>query len=141
MAISRRKFINAGTLVALAAAIPLKATAKILNGVGSLGAAPTLSDRVSYLDMNMFSSCLQTDFYLNRGAAGAATVKLTEVHDWRTDNSGKECFSLMFRGSETTRLAQDTYQVEHGALGKFEMLLVPVGKRSGRYEAVFNRSV
>jgi hypothetical protein len=146
MAISRRRFLKAGTLVALSAAVPLKAAAEVLDHPPSLSglAGPTLNtvDAVSNLDMQAFSRHLRTDFLLSHARAGRAKVKLIEVHDWRsnaTTKTGRECFSLIFRGSESAGLRQNTYAVEHDALGKFEMLLVPIGNKQGHYEAVFNR--
>lgn len=146
MAISRRKFLKAGTLIGLSAAVPLKAAAEVLDHPASLSgfAGPTLNsvDAVSNLDMQAFSRHLRTDFSLNHARAGRAKVKLIEVHDWRpkgTNKTGRECFSLIFRGSESAGLRQNTYSVEHDALGKFEMLLVPIGNKQGYYEAVFNR--
>lgn len=146
MAISRRKFLKAGTLVALSAAVPLKAAAEVLEHPPSLsgfdGRTLTTVDAGSKLDMLTFSGCLRTDFWLSHARAGRAKVKLVEVHDWRsnaTTRTDRECFSLIFRGSESAGLRQDTYAVEHDALGKFEMLVVPIGNKQGHYEAVFNR--
>jgi hypothetical protein len=146
MAISRRKFIKAGGIVALSAAVPLEAAAKVLDSSPrqrDLG-NPTRHglDAVSSLDMQAFSRQLQTSFLLSHPSAGVASVKLVKVHEWRPNTApknGRECFSLMFRGSESVGLRQNTYTVEHDALGKFEMLLVPIGNKQGYYEALFNR--
>lgn len=53
----------------------------------------------------------------------------------------QEGFTLTFRGPTRPPLPQRTYNLEHGTIGKLEMMfLVPVGEdENGRYyEAVFN---
>lgn len=56
----------------------------------------------------------------------------------------KEPFSLLFAGPPRPVLPQAIYPLEHPALGRLELFLVPIGpdprgKRSGmRYEAAFN---
>ena len=146
MAISRRKFLKAGTLVALSVGLPLEAAAEVLNPPhslsGSIDALVNPVNGVSHLDMQAFSRCLRTNFSLSHANARSVTVKLVEVHDWLQNaatKTGRECFSLMFRGTDLARLQQNTYRVEHDSLGKFEMLLVPIGGKRVHYEAVFNR--
>ena len=53
--------------------------------------------------------------------------------------AGRECFVLKFRGSEPLR--QHTYRIEHEALGRFDLFLVPAGKtkKGVYYQAVINR--
>lgn len=53
--------------------------------------------------------------------------------------AGRECFVLTFRGTESLR--QQTYRIEHEALGRIDLFLVPAGKnRKGvYYQAVINR--
>jgi hypothetical protein len=53
---------------------------------------------------------------------------------------GREPFSLVFRGPGEPTLAQQIYPLDHEALGRFEIFLVPIGPdEQGRcYEAVFN---
>jgi hypothetical protein len=55
------------------------------------------------------------------------------------DGPRRAPFSLLFHGPPTPILPQRIYQVEHGAIGAFELFLVPLGPdRAGmRYEAVF----
>jgi hypothetical protein len=75
-------------------------------------------------------------------------LELVEVKDLRTAAvkqsaamNGRECFSTVFKGSTQTPLKQDTYVFEHQSLGRFQILLVPVGqsKQGLSYEAIFNR--
>jgi hypothetical protein len=71
-------------------------------------------------------------------------VKLVEVYDLTSKSLtpiAKECFGVVFRGPRTALLQQETYTVEHGSLGKFDMLVVPItSRKEGQYyEAIFNR--
>jgi len=52
-----------------------------------------------------------------------------------------ECFSLLFHGPVSPRLAQQIYSVEHDKLGSFPLFLTAIaGDAEGiSYEAVFNR--
>jgi hypothetical protein len=53
-----------------------------------------------------------------------------------------ECFSLVFHTSDRPPLEQNTYRVEHPALGEFALFLVPIdpGEHGGQQlEAVINR--
>lgn len=138
MATSRRKFLQTGSLVALAAGLPLKGSAMSFGGGSSL-LNFTGTNPGSLLDMSTFKRSLQTNFLLTSGLK-SATVKLVEVRDYRkgrAKSSDKECFSLLFTASKNVNLHQDTYAVKHDALGEFKMLVVPVG--GTYYEAVFNR--
>jgi hypothetical protein len=49
-------------------------------------------------------------------------------------------FSLVFRGPLSPVMPQRTYPLEHPALGRLEIFLVPIGPDASgmRYEAVFN---
>lgn len=142
MATSRRKFLQTGSLVALAAGLPLKGDGMSFAGENSLFNFAGNAGRTGsglLLDMATFQRTLQTNFLLTSGLK-SATVKLVQVSDYRkgrAKNSNKECFSLLFTASKNVNLRQDTYKVKHDALGEFSMLVVPVG--GIYYEAVFNR--
>jgi hypothetical protein len=64
-----------------------------------------------------------------------ARLRLVEV-------SGREAaFALRFDGGGAPRLAQDVHTVRHPAIGRADLLLVPVGRgvRTQEYEIVINR--
>jgi hypothetical protein len=145
MSLSRRKFLRAGTLVAVSAAFPLKtlvaATAErpssLIPNRGHLGAG-------SFLNQERFSRCLNTKFTFYSKDRQAVSVKLVEVYDLTSKSvtpTAKECFGVVFRGPRTAPLRQETYTVEHESLGKFDMLVVPItSRKEGQYyEAIFNR--
>lgn len=145
MSISRRKFLQAGTIVAISAGIPIKvlasgsasANSKIFPG---LAASITRSS----MDSETFSRYVNTQFTLRRGQT-EAKFTLLEVRHWTSCGSkrspdGKECFSLIFeKDAGHERLPQDTYTAVHSALGEFPLFVVPAGKSQKKYEALFNR--
>jgi hypothetical protein len=154
MSLSRRRFLRAGTLVALAASVPLKELfAETLSQPGAKRGAslPVRSypDAFTRLNRETFARYVNTTFSLNHGDT-RAVVKLIEVNDYTPEamkrsakTTGRECFAALFLGSSNEHLRQETYAVAHKSLGSFDLLLVPVGKsKQGLYyEAVFNRLV
>jgi hypothetical protein len=144
MSISRRKFLKAGTIVAIAAGIPLNvlasgtasADSSFFPGFGSLPLP-------SSMDSELFSRYLNTQFTLRRGQT-ETKFKLVEVRHWTARGAkkpadGKECFSLIFENAGPEQLTQDTYTVAHSSLGEFPLFLVPAAKTAKKYEALFNR--
>jgi uncharacterized protein DUF6916 len=69
-------------------------------------------------------------FALRLAAAAPMTLAPTD---------GPAPFSILFRGPETPILPQRSYPIEHPALGRFDVFLVPLGAddRGARYEAAF----
>ena len=135
MSSSRREFLKRGTLMALAAGVPLSLTEKAFGTTKSTAAG---------LNMAAFKSQLGTSFHINHQAS-KVNFKLVDVTSFASRKqtaAGKEGFSLLFRGPKETALKQDTYLIEHEQLGMFSFLVVPVGTKDARaphYEAVINR--
>jgi hypothetical protein len=146
MATSRRKFIKAGAIGALLAGFPLRATAREFLEPAT-GALITNSGTVGILDMRAFEQHLNSEFRIHHDNVKITSIKLVEVKDLRSRSANtsransKECFSAIFLGARRPVLRQNTYEIEHGSLGKFSLLLVPVGmsKNEQYYEAIFNR--
>jgi hypothetical protein len=150
MSISRRKFIGTGSLVVLAAGLPLRALARNADETSSKSVAGLAGADVETARLNSeaFTRCLNTQFRFHRRGGPSAVLKSFAVNHWepaasrsRTRAARGECFSVMFLSPDSTRLAQDSYAVEHESLGKFQMLIVPMGESNQGlyYEAVFNR--
>ena len=150
MSITRRKFLKAGALVALSAAIPLKATGQKIRKEDMDGnpanqfPAEGASDPLSFYSRSAFSSYLNSIFLLYTGYS-TVEVALVEVKDTlpaaEAPVNGRECFSLLFRGGSVA-LPQDTYWIDHPSLGRFQMFLVPGGpdgKGAQSFAAVINR--
>jgi hypothetical protein len=135
MSSSRREFLKRGTLVALAAGVPLALTEKAFG---------TTKSTAFGLNMASFKSQLGTSFQINHQAS-KVKITLVDVANFASRKqaaAGKEGFSLLFRGPKEIPLKQDTYLIEHDELGMFSFLVVPVGTQGTRrpyYEAVINR--
>jgi hypothetical protein len=56
-----------------------------------------------------------------------------------TTPAGRRPFSLIFRSAGSRYLPQRTYSIEHAALGRLDLFLVPIGPDEGgiRYQAIF----
>lgn len=140
MSTSRRDFLKKGTIVALAAGVPLSLVQRAAGNTAP--ASPVAPEIFQGLTKADFAAQLNTEFLVNK-VPGQVTLKLVSVTDLmgREQFSDKEGFSLMFRG-ELNALDQKTYLIEHPTLGQFSFLIVPVmGNRNRKqhYEAVINR--
>ena len=140
MSNSRREFLKRGTLMALAAGVPLGLGEHALG----LTAAPS-SAGSGLMDRAAFEKQLHTQFLFNHQAAKVPVtlIDVTNLASRKQNKAGKEAFSLIFRGSKDTTLQQNTYLIEHEKLGMFSFLIVPVNsrdKRAAHYEAIINRS-
>ena len=131
MSITRRKFLKAGTLVALSAAIPLRVAGqqprKVNDGNPIDQSKDVAADPLSTYTRSTFSSHLNSIFRLYTGYS-TIDVALVEVKDLapgaKTSETGAECFSLLFRGGRVA-LKQNTYKIEHPSLGAFPLFLTP----------------
>jgi hypothetical protein len=121
--------------MALAAGVPLSLSERTLG----MGTKPSAA--ATGLTKAAFEAQLNTKFLINLESSKLA-VTLVEVANLGTKKSGKEGFSLLFRGPKETTLQQNTYLIEHENLGMFSFLIVPMktkDKRAADYEAVINR--
>ena len=137
MSTSRRDFLKKGSLVALVAGVPLSLVER------TLARGPLTSSAGLGFSKAAFEAQLNTEFFVNEGAA-KRKIKLFAVQDLSESHKfgkGKEGFSLLFRGDQTSRLVQNTYFIEHARLGSFSFLLVPIlarDKSVPQYEAIIN---
>jgi hypothetical protein len=88
-----------------------------------------------------FSGRVGEEFLLE-GPSGAVSLTLAEAVDLARDQPGprRSPFSLIFRGPASPIFPQRIWALEHAALGRLEIFLVPIGPDAAgmRYEAVFN---
>ena len=128
-ALSRRKLlVGIGTAGAVAA-VP-----------GRAGAAPSTATRLRQLDLATstaatFTPHVGTRFRLRRPADTAVSLRLLAVEQ-AAENDTTSSFSLLFRTPRDKAVPQGTYRLAHQQLGRFRILLVPVGDRT--VEAVVN---
>lgn len=139
MSTSRRDFLKRGTVVALAAGVPLTMAQK------AFGAERSPSSAASSLSKEHFLTQLNKRFVIGQGQT-QVTTELVNVSDIKpakggvAPRRGGEGFTLTFKGERG--LLQDTYMIENAKLGKFSMFIVPVNKQADSivtYEAVVNR--
>lgn len=144
MSVSRRKFLRAGSLVALSAALPLGVFAQGFKGRDGNPGDPDKIDPLASFNRSAFSSYVNSIFELYTGYS-VVEVTLVEVKDLlppgTVTTDGRESFSLVFRGG-TAVLRQNTYRIEHPSLGRFQLFLVPGGPDSvgaQSFVAIINR--
>lgn len=138
MATSRRDFLKKGSLVALAAGVPMSVAGKV--------SANALSDAAAsgfHLNQADFAAQLNTKFEIGTKPVKIA-ANLVAVSDLpsKTPERRREGFSLLFKADRTRLLKQNTYVLNHNKLGTFSLLLVPMASKddsSIHYEAVINR--
>lgn len=160
MSFSRRKFIKTGVLAAACAGLPLKSvfgqSETTASGAGLSGAKSLESlasfQQLEYYSKAAFTPYINTGFRVYLSATKTRSLLLTQVGDYlkpltQADpaaiSPGMECFSLFFTGSPAKQFTQDTYLVEHDALGTFYLFIVPVNGHSAKgpdyYEAIIYR--
>ena len=160
MSVSRRKFMQAGIVAAACAGLPLK-SALAAKGSASGHALSTYTpgvkspqslgsiEQLGYYNRSTFAPHINSTFRVRLNASSSRELRLVEVSDYLATLSkgdaspGTECFSLLFTTSQGKAFSQDTYLINHEALGAFYMFLAGVSapdkKSTGYYEAVFYR--
>jgi hypothetical protein len=97
------------------------------------------------LEQTDFTPHLHSTFGIRLDGEAVLPLELVEVgstgapHQDPPDNTRAQAFSVLFRGPRDAQLSQQIYALEHEAMGRLELFLVPVGPdREGMlYEAVF----
>ncbi|MEP7213308.1 MAG: twin-arginine translocation signal domain-containing protein [Acidobacteriota bacterium] len=146
---TRRNFLKRSGTVALAAALTgpfANAFGQNRNAVNHLASArlAASTDPISYLTQKDFISYIGEVFELRRDGQRPVKVRLieaAELHSAFNEKRGYvgESFSLLFEGMGKSRLTGDLYDFDHYALGKFSLLVTPIGMSGTQYEAVVNR--
>ena len=152
MAITRRGFLQKGSMVGIAAMVP-----GVLNSIAFAqenNEAPKdpYSKALGKLSRVDFQGQMNTSFRFSikdRSDLGARSkwveTELINVMDLRTsftaEEDGVELFALLFHGPADLALPQGTYTVKHDVFGKFRLFVVPASKteKGLKYEALFNR--
>jgi hypothetical protein len=151
---TRRKFLRAGAVSALFAGLTLSPSKLVFGQKKPKSAPPPVlpdGNPVFHFSTDTFAPYVGSEFRLATGSGRGRSVgaRLEEVSDLQKDMRDRrvathegECFSLTFRAPAPKRAPQqDIYRVEHAALGRFSLFLVPGPARGGSvtYEAVINR--
>ena len=146
MPISRRHFLRAGSVVMVAAGAPISLNAlAAVRRADHNGLPGQPSDTPALMSKAMFAAHLNTVFRVRLNDRQEVPVELIELHDCGpaqqpAAHAGRECFALAFRARTPRLLKQNTYRLEHRALGQFDLFIAPVkSKKYGQvYEAVIN---
>jgi hypothetical protein len=159
MALARRDFLKRGALVALSATMSLKLPGTAAGQQQQHAAPQSLmlgfdipyesqTNAIIYFRKSTFSPYLNSKFGVRLRNSKVMQVGLVRVADvgpveGRKEDAaiGKESFSIRFSAPTYSKpIPQDTYTMTHGALGTFQLFLVPMGKDSkGQYyEAIIN---
>jgi hypothetical protein len=139
----RRQFIKigivAGAGVLAVSALPVAIDAILANSPSFTPAADLSRDALMPLQDDVVQ-------VTNGGGAVPLTVReITTATPYRGHEGGAivgDTFSIIFEGPSSSSLAQDSYTMNHGRLGRFPIFITPVDQPLGtthRYEAVFNR--
>jgi len=140
--LTRRDFLKGCSTLTLAASLAPISLVPKSSRTGDLSL-----DQISF---DTFLGQQGTIFRAWPGSAPAVRLKLIEVQEYRVncsrahmaEDAANEKFSLLFRGSDSRKLEQNTYVFEHDNIGRFSMFIVPL--RAGKdqhnyYQAIFNR--
>jgi hypothetical protein len=138
---TRRKFLTNVSIVAVTASL----------APSTIFAAPLRFKEVplEQVGITTFELLINAVFQVQSHSGAMVDLQLVEVqpgssrgNNRAAEDAANEKFSLLFRGSLTQPLGQDSFWFEHHVIGHFAMFIVPIGstETSHRYyEAVFNR--
>lgn len=137
--VSRRRFLVTGSKVALAAGL----VPSLLLGRSHFWERPVTP--AGQLTPSTFRGLERAQFAVRSGLL-KTNLELVSISQERVrplPGTGKIVdFSLIFRGSSTSPLEQDTYRFEHGSIGSFDLFVVPVddgGSGQQHYQVIFNQ--
>lgn len=94
------------------------------------------------LTKTLFSAHLGSKFQVVGRTGEQVELDLVECREGKSQPN-YEFFALLFKGPRHPVFPQRTFDVQHPALGKFQVFLVPVSQDadSTYYESVFNRLI
>ena len=92
--------------------------------------------------IEMFADHVNSKFLMHYGDSQTAELELIRVKDVGSSERQQQ-FSLLFLGPLEAPILQGIYKVDHDALGRLDLFLVPIARddKGVQYEAIFNRVV
>jgi hypothetical protein len=153
MSISRRGFLQSAFVSAVAVGVLSGSAVNVFGQKSDLKDSrgyfqippQALGERLFHFTQATFEPYLQSDFRVTVGPYKMVNLTLVKVEDQRPrkglQRGEGECFSLLFKADDKLSDLQQTYVLQHEALGKFSLFLVDAGKKEGaiHYLAVINR--
>ena len=134
---TRRRFLGSCGMFGVSAAVaPWLAAGSADAGIWKGGL------RLEDLQRSTFEPLLDSALQIADASGTRVQAQLIEVSA-RGADPRLDQFSLLFRAGKDVLLEQGTYCVEHSALGKQPLFLVPVGRdeKGTLYEVVFCRLI
>jgi hypothetical protein len=152
MSISRRGFLQSACISAVAVGMFSGSAVSIFGQKGELKDSKgyfqlppqALGERLFHFTQATFEPYLQSDFRVTVGPYKVVNLTLVKVEDQRPRKGAQreegECFSLLFKADGKLSDLQQTYVLQHEALGKFSLFLVDAGEKEKEihYLAVIN---
>jgi hypothetical protein len=153
MSLSRRGFLQSAFVSAVAVGMVSQSAVSVFGQKSELKDSrgyfqvppQTYGERFFQFTQTTFEPYLQSEFRVSVGPYKVVNLTLVRVEDERprkeSQRSEGECFSLLFKADAKLSDLQQTYVVQHEALGKFSLFLVDAGEKDGavHYLAVINR--
>ena len=141
MAVSRRHFLELGSMFAASVAVTTNGIAQAAGGSsGSRGQGRT---SLRAMTQDTFNPLIGNSFLISTANSALIPVVLTSVKEPPATAAPPvtDAFTLSFRSLPSgDPLPQGTYVFRHAALGSFPLFIVPSGPGAPRsYSAVFNR--
>jgi hypothetical protein len=92
------------------------------------------------LSKSSFEAAVNSPFLMQRPDGAPLALELVQ-YKLKIETKMQECFALLFKAPLVAPPLQDTYTLQHAALGTLELFLVPVKQTDDGlfFEAVFNR--
>ncbi len=148
MGVTRRRFIEMGTLGAVSTAVALEGVSQLTPAL--LGAASPNQKQsgsgalLANATADTFLPWVGSTFDVYSKSPRPALFVLVEVKNSSSPSgtASKPCFSLRFQALSGDSLPQGTYTFKHSVLGSFELLVVPSGPgmQPMYYTAIINHS-
>jgi hypothetical protein len=153
MSLSRRGFLQSAFVSAVAVGIFSQSAvpafgqqSDLKDSKGYFQVPPqAFAERSFHFTQATFEPYLRSEFRVSIGPYKMVRLTLVKVEDQRSgqglERAEGECFSLLFKADGKLSDLQQTYVLQHEALGKFSLFLVDAGEKENEihYLAVINR--
>lgn len=139
MSLSRRRFLEVGTIVAAtsAVAVPMQA----IESTGMTSSTAPKKSSFHYYSQEQFKTLVGAHFTVDAGLGHGLTMQLEEVEGFAEPKKQEvtgECFALRFKLVRGTHVPQGTYKFDHATAGNDTLLIVPSHRNPADYVAVIN---
>jgi len=154
MSISRRGFLQSACVSAIAVGLFSGSAVSVFGQKSELKDSrgyfqippQAAGERLFHFTQATFEPYLRSEFRVTVGPYKVVTLTLVKVEDQRPSKGSQreegECFSLLFKADGKLSDLQQTYVLQHEALGKFSLFLVDAGEKAKEvhYLAVINHT-